>query len=100
MHPTAESDSAVCCTPRSQDPRFASLHGVKLRGVHPTAESEYLGKIETEFENILACLSGAQMGWYHEKTGRRKSRDTLPLNYLIAYLKGVCLKILDLQFFS
>ena len=36
-----------------------------LRGVMHTAESnflnfviEYLGKIETEFENILACLSG------------------------------------------
>ena len=26
---------------------------------------EYLGKIE--FENILACLSGAQMGTNHEK---------------------------------
>ena len=23
---------------------------------------EYLGEIETEFENILACSSGAQMG--------------------------------------
>ena len=23
---------------------------------------EYLGEIETEFENTLACLSGAQMG--------------------------------------
>ena len=28
---------------------------------------EYLGEIETEFENILACLSGAQMGSNHEK---------------------------------
>ena len=40
---------------------------------------EYLGKIKTEFENTLACLSGAQMGSNHEKTGGRKSRDTLPL---------------------
>ena len=24
---------------------------------------EYLSEIETEFENTLACLSGAKMGW-------------------------------------
>ena len=43
---------------------------------------------ETEFENILACLSGAQMGSNHAKNGGRKSRDTLPLivvNYLDAF---------------
>ena len=40
---------------------------------------EYLNEIETEFENNLACLSGAQMGSNHEKKGGRKSRDTLPL---------------------
>ena len=52
-----------------------------------TAESisnfviEYLGEIETELENALACLSGAQMGSnYEKKTGGQKSRDTLPLN--------------------
>ena len=28
---------------------------------------EYLGEIETEFEYILACLSGAQMGLNQEK---------------------------------
>ena len=28
---------------------------------------EYLGEIETDFENILACLSGALMGSNHEK---------------------------------
>ena len=28
---------------------------------------EYLGGIETEFENIFACLSGAHMGLNHEK---------------------------------
>ena len=28
---------------------------------------EYLGEIEAEFENTLACLSGAQMGSNHEK---------------------------------
>ena len=38
--------------------------------------SEYLSEIETEFENTLACLSGAQMSSNHEKTGGRKSRDT------------------------
>ena len=33
---------------------------------------EYLGEIETEFKNILACLSGAQMGLNHEKNWRSK----------------------------
>ena len=28
---------------------------------------EYLGEIETEFENTLACLSGAQIGSNQEK---------------------------------
>ena len=40
---------------------------------------EYLGEIETELENTLACISVAQMGLNHEKNGGRKSRDTLPL---------------------
>ena len=40
---------------------------------------EYLGEIETEFKNTLACLSGAQMGSKHGKSGGRKSCDTLPL---------------------
>ena len=35
-------------------------------------EIEYLGEIETEFENTLACLSGAQMGSNHEKNWRSK----------------------------
>ena len=48
---------------------------------------KYLGKIETEFENTLACLSGAQMGSNHEKTGGRKSRDTLPLRGLITWVQ-------------
>ena len=45
----------------------------------PTAESkfsnfviEYLGEIETKFENILVCLSGAQMGLKHGKKERSK----------------------------
>ena len=33
---------------------------------------EYLNEIETEFENTLACLSGAQMGSNHEKNWRSK----------------------------
>ena len=33
---------------------------------------EYLGEIETEFENTLPCLSGAQMGSNHEKNGSQK----------------------------
>ena len=42
---------------------------------------EYLGEIETEFENTLTRSSGGQMGSnYEKKTGGRKSRDTLPLS--------------------
>ena len=33
---------------------------------------EYLSEIETEFENTLACLSGAQMGSNHGKNWRSK----------------------------
>ena len=40
----------------------------------------FFGEIETEFENTLACLSGAWMGSNHEKNGGQKSRYTLPLN--------------------
>ena len=49
--------------------------------------NKYLSEIETEFENTLACLSGAQMGSNHEKTGGRKSRDTLPLRIIRVKLK-------------
>ena len=41
---------------------------------------ENLDEIETEFENTLACLSGAQTGSNHEKTGGQKSCDTFPLS--------------------
>ena len=44
---------------------------------------EYLGKIETEFKNTLACLSEAQMGLNHEKNRGRKSCDTLPFRELV-----------------
>ena len=33
---------------------------------------EYLGEIETEIKNTLACLSGAQMGSNNEKNWRSK----------------------------
>ena len=49
---------------------------------------EYLGEIETEFKNILARLSGAQMGGIMTKTGGQKSRDTLPLN---TFILGNCI---------
>ena len=55
-----EMISAVCNTP----PR-SSLRYVAHRGDNFVIE--YLDEIETEFENTLACLSGAQMVSNHEK---------------------------------
>ena len=46
---------------------------------------KYLGKIETEFENTLACLLGAWMSSNHEKRGR-KPRDTIPLMSQTAFV--------------
>ena len=43
---------------------------------------EYLSELETEFENTLDCLSGAQMGLNHAKNGGNKSRGTLPLRII------------------
>ena len=40
VHPTAESDSAVCIIPWSQALRFATHRGVKLRGLQHTLESK------------------------------------------------------------
>ena len=40
---------------------------------------EFLRGIKPEFENTLACFSGARMGSNHEKIGGQKSSDTLPL---------------------
>ena len=34
---------------------------------HLGVRLEYLDEVETKFENILACLWGAQMGSNHEK---------------------------------
>ena len=50
---------------------------------------EYLGKIKTEFETTLACLSRTQIGSNHEKNEGRKSRDTLPLNSSKCNLEGI-----------
>ena len=95
MH-TAESK----CTPRSQNQNlYKSLGAFKgtirrnpFRGeqfyhvkkdlkkfflfaktnIFTTFVIEYLGEIETEVENTLACLSGAQMGLNHEINWRSK----------------------------
>ena len=58
---------------------------------------EYFSEIKKEFENTLACLSGAQMGSNHAKKRGQKSRDTLHLrknymsirfsNFAIEYLR-------------
>ena len=40
---------------------------------------EYIGKIKTEFENTLACLSGALMSSNRGKNRGRKFRGTLVL---------------------
>ena len=45
---------------------------------------KYLGKIETEFENTLSCLSGAQMGSNHGKKTKVKKlpfRNVFQLNF-------------------
>ena len=54
---------------------------------------EYLGEIETELENNLACLSGTQMGSNHERNGGRKSRDTLPLRMPMKRQMGYFIEI-------
>ena len=53
VHPTLESDSAVCITAQSQALRCASHCGVKLRGVHHTAKSS-----DEQFsKNSAVCIS-------------------------------------------
>ena len=66
-----------------------------LHGVIHTGESnfskfviDYLGEIETEFENTLPCLSGAQMGSNYGKNWDQKSCDTLPSTKIV--LKNKC----------
>ncbi len=46
-------------------------------------EFEYLGKFETEFENILGYKSGAQVCSFDGKKQRAKTRATVPLNKLL-----------------
>ena len=81
MH-TMELEFTVWCTLRSRTPRDDAHYGVWLCGGMGGSflKFEYLGEIETEFEHILACISGAQMGSNHENNGDRKSRDTFPFN--------------------
>ena len=64
---TEESDFAGWCTPQRQTLRRDAHRGAFKK-------FEYLSEIETEFENILACLSGFE-SW--KKNWGRKSRDTL-----------------------
>ena len=46
-------------------------------------EYEYLGVIKTEFENMLACLSGVHMGFLNLEQNRgKKYRDRLPFTLL------------------
>ena len=57
-----------------------------------------LGDIETEFENILASLSGTQMGSSHGGKSGRKCRDTDPLmGYFILYIffKVLCVSCIS-----
>ena len=49
---------------------------------------EYLGVIETEFENTLACLSGAQMGSKHEKNLRSKFSWHTPFKAQFIFLRA------------
>ena len=53
MHYTTESSSTMCIIPRRQAPLCASHHGVKLHGVHHTAESS-----DHKFKkNSVVCIS-------------------------------------------
>ena len=69
---TAEMISVVCCTQR----RSTRQWDAHCRYYFVIA---YLGEIETEFKNTLGCLSGAQVGAYHEKNKGKTFCDTLPL---------------------
>ena len=62
---------------------------------------EYLGQIETEFENTSACLSGAQMGSNHEKNWRSKIswHDPNAFGQLLLEIKDRILKTVDIMHF-
>jgi hypothetical protein len=53
----------------------------RLRDMQHSAESthirDFLCEIETEFKNILGCLSGPSGPSIYEKNGGRKSRETV-----------------------
>ena len=59
---------------------------------------EYLGEIETEFENTLACLSGAQMGLNHEKNGGRTFKRQLIFRIGKTVYAFVCLQVVITMF--
>ena len=82
-HKDFDFDSVVCIlTPQNDAHRRAWLCNM-MHTAEFFKKFEYLGKMEIEFENILACLSGAWMGSNNEKNGGRKSRDTLPLKVIL-----------------
>ena len=58
---------------------FYCLRRVAYRRDTFVIEYRYLDEIEAEFQNTLACFSGAKRGSNHQKTEGRKSHDTLPL---------------------
>ena len=60
-----------------QESFFLSQRCAAHRGDHFVIE--YLGEIETEFKNTLACLSGAQTGPNHENMEVENLVNTLPL---------------------
>ena len=55
------------------------MHSDEFLQIFVLKNSNLSAKIETELENILACLSGAQMGFESYKI---ESRDTLTLYQL------------------
>ena len=62
---------------------------LRLKSIFSNFVIEYLGEIETEFENILACLSGAQMVSNHEKNWRSKISCHTPFNHTQGGGKGL-----------
>jgi hypothetical protein len=46
-----------------------------------TLNLEKLGEFETKFENIFSGLSTPKKELFYEKTGNKKSCDTVPLTY-------------------
>ena len=73
VHHTAQMISAMCIPPQRQSLRCAFYRRDKLHSAHRGVKIEdnfvieYLSEIETKFENILAYLSGDQMGSNQEK---------------------------------